>query len=840
MIGMQGSVRDRFAIDLARELYRLLAANAGTPVAQALATARRVATERQAGAPEGADGRRWSVDAPVPTLFRAGADLPLRDPDLPPVGLSKPTAAGGGTGVRELPIGRLIGRRAEVRTAMSVVRGTAVDRFGDVSGVVLTGIGGIGKTAIAGRVLARAREHHWAIAEHDGVWNPSALIDAVAAALPPQPAVTALRDPARQDAEKLGLVFGILKRTPIVLLFDDFEQNLTTDGQFLDPGFAEIFAALCDAAHAGKILATCRYPIPGADDALVRIDVPPLSPAEQGRLFLRLRSLRDLSTEDRLVVTRTIGGHPRLIEFLDVLLRQGSATADLRHVTAKLRALAPADLDPRPGRDLTTGISDAIRLGSRDILLDTLTGHLTPEQFELALQTSLFRAPFNARDLAHTRYGRDPEPTEQTEVDRDVERLRDLSLLTSTPDGELVMHPWVAASLDRHHTDDDRIIRHRRGSVMRSRRLRTLDDIVDFIRHLAGELDFDNAARAAREACEVIRGDFTVAAILADIVPLIPTDHYSYLHLADRECQALEDVGLIDATTKRRHMMRVVVEQRAAADPDDADRRQDLSTVHGRLGDHSVTMGDWDAAEHHYRTGLAIIESLAAADPANPKRRRALCLAHNNLGDLAARNSESGTAERHYRTSLTIMEELAAADPVNAELQRDLGVSLSSLGNLAIKKKDWTTAELHHRACLAIAERLTVTHPVNMQFLHDLGACHDHLGNIAVGKADLTTAERHFRACLAIVEQLAATRPDNTRFQGDLGTVHSNLGTIAAVKGDLTTAEQHWRISLRIGRQVAEADPDNVENQHQLAGMYQRLAFFSQLGRPDTDPPQRP
>ena len=59
----------------------------------------------------------------------------------------------------------------------------AVDRFGAASGVVLTGIGGIGKTALAGRVISRLRDDGWLIAVHEGRWNPTALIAAAAHAI---------------------------------------------------------------------------------------------------------------------------------------------------------------------------------------------------------------------------------------------------------------------------------------------------------------------------------------------------------------------------------------------------------------------------------------------------------------------------------------------------------------------------------------------------------------------------------------------------------------------------------------------------------------------------------
>ena len=140
-----------------------------------------------------------------------------------------------------------------------------------------------------------------------------------------------------------------------------------------------MITALADAAETGALLVTCRYPLPGPDRFLARIPVPALSAAELRRLFLRLPALRNLDAEDRRLLMRTIGGHPRLIEFTDALLRGGRAS--LRHVQARLRDLARDDR-PRPAADrpLDTALDQAMLLGSADILLTELLGLLTPAQ----------------------------------------------------------------------------------------------------------------------------------------------------------------------------------------------------------------------------------------------------------------------------------------------------------------------------------------------------------------------------------------------------------------------------------------------------------------------------
>ena len=97
---------------------------------------------------------------------------------------------------------------------------------------LFTGIGGIGKTALAGRVLGRMDEDGWLTAVHTGLWNPAALAAAVAESMigrrewDQQRAF--LNDPDVADTAKVAVVGGLLAKARLLVLFDDFEQNLPT------------------------------------------------------------------------------------------------------------------------------------------------------------------------------------------------------------------------------------------------------------------------------------------------------------------------------------------------------------------------------------------------------------------------------------------------------------------------------------------------------------------------------------------------------------------------------------------------------------------------------------
>jgi hypothetical protein len=288
VIVMQAPVTDSYATALAASFYHELVQDPGQPVCQALARARWEAEQRLAVSRQSSQAPRPEYG--VPTLLSSSADPPLIDTVASPQSLTRVMVVPAGTSVRELAIGALIGRRRELRATTAVLRRApaARDEWGAVAGVQLTGVGGIGKTAVAGRVMTRLRAQGWAVAVHDGQWDPTALISAVAGALSSLPGVAevieSLGDPEVDDIPKFDLIRRVLATHRLLLVFDDFEQNLTRPGgqAFLDPTVQKAITALCEHADLGAVLVTSRYPLPGLSLSLAEIPVPPSHPASCG------------------------------------------------------------------------------------------------------------------------------------------------------------------------------------------------------------------------------------------------------------------------------------------------------------------------------------------------------------------------------------------------------------------------------------------------------------------------------------------------------------------------------------------------------------------------------
>jgi hypothetical protein len=707
VIAMLAPVTDRYATELARRLYQELAARPDLPVGQALASARCVTEEDRSAAA----GERLALpEYGVAILLVAGGDGPLVDPAAPEAPLTAATVPAGGRSVRELPMDALIGRRKQLRTVMGVLRRTpAAEReFGAASGVVLTGIGGIGKTALAGRVISRLREDGWLVAIHDGKWNPTGLIAATAQAITEAlPEVTdsaqaallrqagaLLTDPASDDGPKLNVVAALLARCRLLVVFDDFEQNLTPGGQdFLDPAIGEVITALADKAETGGLLVTCRYPLPGPDRFLAEVPIPGLSLSELRRMFLRLPALADLSPADQMLLIRAIGGHPRLIEFTDALLRGG--VSSLRHVRTKLRDLATAEgVDLSRSTSVPEAIDQAMVLGSANILLTELLTLLTERQAAILAQVAIGRAPMTLDDLAfalaHDPDQADgPQPAETNGPDlaglrADADRLADLTLLSPGPD--ITMHPWTAELATRHFAADP-VALHERALAMRLRRFQQrrgdYGDLLDIPRHLAALHRYDDIAATAGQAVRILAGTLATVAYLAEIRPLIPPVERAWVLVADLEVQALLSVGDLRAATRQLQAMHKQVQDRAAADPGNTQWQRDLSVSHNRLGDVAVAAGDLAGARAAYQAGLDIRVRLAAADPANAEWQRDLSVSHNRLGDVARAGGDLAGARAAYQAGLDIAVRLAAADPANAQWQDDLAYVERKIRDLA-------------------------------------------------------------------------------------------------------------------------------------------------------------
>ncbi len=416
---MQAPVTDVYARRLGAALFGALATSEEPVPLRALAEARRrLEAERRE---EEKEALRRLAEWATPSLYLRGPPLPLYDPRGVAEALAEPPEPRLADGVVVRRVGEFVGRRREERLALRAFRDP------DSGGVLLHGLGGVGKSTLAAQLVHRLAESGWPRISVAGETSPDGILEALGRELFAEAVARGCdeKHPRRRLAAVLRrsdldwedrfevLSRSVLASTPLLVLLDNFEDNLipliaAEEGfELKDADLGALLARWARNPGESRLLVTCRYPFPLPDDAhrrLAAFHLGPLSFAETRKLLWRLPALDALEAEEQLRAYTDVGGHPRALEYLDALLRGGGpdgarfpdvAESLEKHLLAREGIERPAEWLTGVAGDLDRALAETVTLAVDDVLLGKLLERLEarPLARKLLLGASVFRLP---------------------------------------------------------------------------------------------------------------------------------------------------------------------------------------------------------------------------------------------------------------------------------------------------------------------------------------------------------------------------------------------------------------------------------------------------------------
>ncbi len=356
------------------------------------------------------------------------------------------------------------------------------------AGLVLHGVGGIGKSALAAQIAERVGrlEPDCVTTILSGEVTVDAFLAGLAAALRRYPKAAARGGSTAAAAVAAGRTelpwaqrFALLRRhvldqVPVLLVLDNFDDNLSLEAgtcTIRDPSLIELLTSWADAPHRGRILITCRHRFAVPETAASRLGFRHLGPLSRSgaiELAMSLAALGLLGEEELDRAWRLLGGHPRAMEYLDALLLTGDvrfpALAErlagaieqhADHPAARHGLAAPTELP------LPTAETAAVAVA--DLLLGDLFDQLSAEAQGLLIRASVYRAPF-ARDVLLLPVGQ-YSPAELAGL---LDECRVTGLLAADPADDppsVFVHRWTAVELHRRLAE-----RQRGGEVIEAHR----------------------------------------------------------------------------------------------------------------------------------------------------------------------------------------------------------------------------------------------------------------------------------------------------------------------------------------------------------------------------------
>jgi hypothetical protein len=288
-------------------------------------------------------------------------------------------------------------------------------------GLVVYGMGGIGKSTLAGQIAARV-----------GGRPAGRVVNGEVSA------ADLAAGPAEAD----------------FIIFHNFDDNLTQEaGQWAlrDPSLATLLAN-----WKGKLLITCRHPFtwptaglapatPNAPwlapsrtalDKLMFRQLGPLTRSGAAELTTSLPAIRRLADSERDRAWRLTAGHPLAMEYLDSLLTLGEPYPG---VAARIEAMVEARTgQPLPRADpaeLPAPAAEMIACAARDQMFRELFDRLSSGARALLMRASVFRLPV-AAEVVSGRAGQ-------------IAECEAAGLLAVGGLHELAVHRWTTEALHR-------------------------------------------------------------------------------------------------------------------------------------------------------------------------------------------------------------------------------------------------------------------------------------------------------------------------------------------------------------------------------------------------------
>lgn len=648
--------------------------------------------------------------------------------------------------------------------------------------IVLKGLPGVGKSFILNRVIGDLKKKKFDTLIFRGSTSAEMVLKQItqkAAAKGIEEAEGIFASPVEYKEKLKKLLDNYIYKQKLLLVFEDFDENQTTEGKLANERLNELILYLKDELkdkHSLLIFCT-RLGIP----KFTTIEIPPFSWLEFLKLIDKTSVLKRLKEKSLKTFYFDMGGYPGAVELFDIIAHH--EFGDNAFEWKKLRERVPHLTERILHKDNETADFSYL-------LMETLLGYLNQNQQQLLNTLSIYRGWVHREALNTQHLQLKPG---------DWKKLEKLLIIRTLPKEGLVYIPRLTAQRLRPKMDEAELKKKHFIAAQYFERLIPVDDKEDQPgkpRYLyeenalearwhykeAGEIDktaamsFDLDHYFSRIGFPQFA--FDLLQELEKHVPEMTEDKQIHLHL--RLGMFYSIFGKLDDALKQHEACFKLHESR--------ENKPGIALNLGQMGMILEAKGKDDEALEKLQKALQIIEELGNT----PEIVRLL----DKIGSIQKRQGNYNDAVEKYQQALKIHQEM--------NNQKEIGADLEQMGRIHDEQGKFDAAMDYYKKSLAIKETLE-DKPGIASLVHQMG-------NVNFFRSNLDEAFNLYQRSLKIKQKI-----DDLKGAGySLG----QLGLIYQRRGEIDKALTHFEKSLQNFEKAREEKGIAASN-HQIGRIHE-------------------
>jgi len=656
--------------------------------------------------------------------------------------------------------------------------------------LLLNGMGGVGKTTLAGFYMERYanRYQHIAWISCSGDFRSDLVKQ-----------LNRQRIPSLPDTENVPELFAAMLLSmdempgPNLLIAD----NLNTETQIDD--LAQYKPQL---PRNWKMLLTARCNTGAFPDHAIGV----LSEAEATALFSRHYKFRPGDTDTQLLdLLRKVGRHTLAVEFIAKTLAQ-LPSWNLERMLRHLNEKGLADLGT--AASVSTAHSKDMRVLMEDYLraiFEVNLGALGERSGELLAQLAMFPAQPHPFQLLCQVLGCDEE-AERDLLAASLNHLKNNGLLEDLGADGWYLHPLlqvVATQKWPPNYEKASPILDRLKDALENWPLPESLPLLPYATTMVEQLQFRDA-RLAR-VCWIISdrnydiGDFSKSEDFIKEANRLYEQAGDGENLAatfERLGRLAQDQGRIDEALTLFEKRAKLGEELYSANPHSESLKNGLAISYAKLGDIFQAQGKMNETLAFFEKYNQLREELYTANPNSENMKSGLAISYHRLGAFHEKQGKPKEALTFYKKYNQFQEELFQTNPHSEKLKYDLAISYSTLGDICKAQGKMDEALTFFEKFTQLSQELHVSNPRSESLKSGLAISYERLGSSFQAQGKMDEALKFFENYNQLREELYAANPRSERLGVGLGISYEKLAGWHKAQNNVAQALDHYRKGL--------------------------------------------